>query len=268
MKLLLKILIRFAIALAAIYVAVCCYLYFNQENILFHPTKLAKSHVFESEIPFDEINMTTKDNKQLNALHFKAKNSKGLVFYVHGNAGSIDGWKGIAKTYTDLNYDLFVFDFRGFGKSEGTIESEAQFFEDVRQFYRLMQKQYAEKDILIIGYSIGTGSAAMLASENDPKALILLAPYYNLEDMMKRQYSYAPTFILKYRFETDRYLPKIKVPVTIFHGKDDKAIYFGSSLKLKKLFKKKDRLFPLENQGHVGMDENVVYLNELRKMLE
>lgn len=268
MRLIIKILSRLAILFALLYIGVCCYLYFNQENILFHPTKLAKAHVYDSEVPYEEINLTTPDNKQLNSLLFKAEKPKGLVFYVHGNAGSIDGWKGIAKTYTSLGYDLFIFDFRGFGKSEGSIESESQFMEDVRSFYRLMQKRYAEHQIVIAGYSIGTCAAAMLASENNPKSLILLAPYYNLEDMMKRNYSYAPLFILRYKFETNRYLPKIKVPVTIFHGKDDRAIYFGSSLKLKKLFKPTDRLFPLEEQGHVGMDENPVYLRELSKILD
>ena len=268
MKLLFKILIRLGLVLLAIYVLIITALYFNQENILFHPTKLDKNYVFESEVPFEEINMKTRDNKNLNGLLFKAKESMGLVFYVHGNAGNIKGWSGIAETYTKLNYDLFIFDFRGFGKSEGEIENEEQFYDDIRQFYKLMKQRYAEKEIMIIGYSIGTGPAAMLASENEPKALILLSPYYNLEDMLERNYSFAPKFILKYAFATNDYLEKIKVPVTIFHGKDDRAIYFGSSLKLKKHFKKTDRLFPLENQGHLGMDENVVYANELRKMLE
>lgn len=267
MKAVRKVLVRLLIALALIYVFICVLLYFNQESILFHPDKLAMKHKFESEVPFEELFIQTADGIKLNALLFKAEHSKGLIFYVHGNAGSLNGWKGIAENYTKLGYDLFIFDFRGFGKSQGEISSEKQFYDDVRLCYRTMKKRYAEKDITIVGYSIGTGSAAMLAAENSPGSLILLAPYYNLRDMMQKNYRGVPTFILRYRFETNRFLPKIQAPVNIFHGKDDKAIYFGSALKLQKLLRSKDQFFPLEEQGHIGMDENPVYQQELRKIL-
>lgn len=265
---LLKILSRLAILLAILYVATCIILYFNQESILFHPKKLAVNHVFKSDVAFEELTLETKDNKKLNGLLFKAKAPKGLVFYVHGNAGNLDGWAGIAATYTDMNYDLLLFDFRGFGKSEGTIQNEAQFLEDVQQFYDLMKTRYKEKDIVILGYSIGTGPAAWLASRNHPKSLLLLAPYYNLADMMHKMYPMVPEFILKYKFTTNEYLNQIQVPVTIFHGKKDQAIYFGSSLKLIKHFKSGDQFFPLENQAHVGMDNNLDYLHQLKILLK
>lgn len=267
MKAVRKVLVRLLVSLALIYVFICTLLYFNQESILFHPGKLAMKHQFESDVPFEELFIQAPDGIKLNALLFKAEKSKGLIFYVHGNAGSLNGWKGIAETYTKLGYDLFIFDFRGFGKSQGEISSEEQFYGDVRLCYRNMKERYVEKDITIVGYSIGTGSAAMLAAENNPNALILLAPYYNLHDMMRKNYRGVPAFILRYRFETNRFLPKIQAPVSIFHGKDDKAIYFGSSLKLQKLLKPKDQFFPLEKQGHIGMDENVLYQQELKQIL-
>jgi pimeloyl-ACP methyl ester carboxylesterase len=167
-----------------------------------------------------------------------------------------------------MHYDVLLFDFRGFGKSEGEIENEQQFLDDTRSFYNTAKLRYDEKHIVVVGYSIGTGPAAMLASENKPKSLILLAPYYNLTDMMKKNYSMVPGFILKYKFATNEYLSKTKVPVTIFHGRQDQTIYFGSSLKLQKHFKPGDRLFPLENQKHGGMDNNLVYQQELRKILD
>lgn len=264
MKRLRKILVYLVVLLLVGYTGLCSWLYFRQENILFYPKRLSRGHRFTSDLPLQELSLSTKDGKQLSGLLFSAAESKGLIFYIHGNAGNVEGWKAAAKVYTKMGYDLMVFDFRGFGKSTGKISSEKQFYDDVRSFYRLATEHYTQEKIVIIGYSIGTGPAAMLASENSPRSLILLAPYYNLTDMMHREYPGVPSFILKYKFETDRFLPKVDAPVTIFHGINDKVIYFGSSLKLQKLFRKKDRLFPLKDQGHGGIDANPVYLEKLR----
>jgi pimeloyl-ACP methyl ester carboxylesterase len=98
--------------------------------------------------------------------------------------------------------------------------------------------------------------------------LILQAPYYSLTDMMRQAYPIIPTFILKYKFETNKYLKRCKAPVVIFHGNQDEVIYYGSSLKLKPLFKKQDTLITLEGQSHNGMTDNEDYKAALRKILE
>ena len=267
MKLLLKVFSRLLVIIGVMYIFMCTYLYFNQESILFVPRKLAVKHVFKFDRPYEERFFETPDKIKLNALLFPADSSRGLIFYLHGNAGSLDGWGDIAAMYNARGYDLFLFDYRGFGKSGGHITSESQFFEDIRLLYREMKKKYTEDKISVIGYSIGTGPAAMLAAENEPKQLILLSPYYSMPDMMHQRYSFVPEFILTYRFETYRYLDQLKAPVSIFHGREDQTIYFGSSLKLKKHFKPGDRLFPLESQAHNGMDNNAQYQAELDALL-
>jgi pimeloyl-ACP methyl ester carboxylesterase len=72
---------------------------------------------------------------------------------------------------------------------------------------------------------------------------------------------------LKYKFATNEYLKNCKMPVVIFHGNSDEVIYYGSSLKLKEEFKKKDTLITLNGQGHNGMTDNEEYKMELTKIL-
>jgi pimeloyl-ACP methyl ester carboxylesterase len=158
-------------------------------------------------------------------------------------------------------------DYRGYGKSEGTISSENQFYGDVQAAYNVLKKRYAQDKIIILGYSLGTGAATILASNNKPKHLILQAPYYSLTDMMKQHYPFAPTFLLKYRVDVRLFLPKVKAPVTVFHGNNDAIIYYGSSLKLKEHFKASDQLITLEGGRHNGMSSNPDYLIELDKLL-
>jgi uncharacterized protein len=74
----------------------------------------------------------------LNGLLFKADSSKGVIFYLHGNAGNIGSWGNVATTYTKLNYDVFIIDYRGYGKSEGKINGQEQLFNDNEAAYNAL----------------------------------------------------------------------------------------------------------------------------------
>ena len=160
-----------------IYVLIISYVYFNQVELVFHASRLPKDYKFDYQQKFEEINIKSFDGAVLNGLLFKAENSKGLIFYLHGNAGTLETWGKIAKVYTSQGYDIFILDYRSFGKSEGEIENEEQLTEDISIVYKSISKRYSEDKIIIAGYSIGSGFATKLALENKAKALILQAPY-------------------------------------------------------------------------------------------
>ena len=252
----------------ALYIIVCGLLYAFQEKLIFFPQKLEKNHQFSFNQKFEEINVKTIDGIYLNGLLFKADSSKGLIFYLHGNAGSLSSWGGVAETYTDLNYDIFILDYRGYGKSEGSINGQEQLFQDIQTVYDELKNKYKEDKIIVLGYSIGTGPASKIASTNNPKLLILQAPYYSLTDLMRNTYRIIPTFILKYTFETNEFIKNCKMPVVIFHGTQDRVIYYGSSIKLKEQFKEQISLITLEGQGHNGMTDIPAYKEEIRKLLD
>lgn len=254
--------------IAAVYTLICVCLYFFQERLIFFPEKLPVDYVFQFDQPFEERNIKTNDGLMLHGLLFKAEKSKGLIFYLHGNAGSLSSWGEVAGIYTGLNYDVFILDYRGYGKSEGAIEGQSQLFDDIQAAYEEMKREYEEDRIVVLGYSIGTGPAAKIASVNSPGLLILQAPYYSLTDLMKHYYPVIPTFVLKYKFKTNEYVKDCKMPIVLFHGTDDEVIYYGSSVKLKAELKDTDVFIPLPGQGHNGMTYNGDYLRELRQILE
>lgn len=241
-------------------------LYFFQEKLMFYPDKLERSYQYSFDESYEEMMIKTSDDKLINALLFKAKSTKGLIFYLHGNAGSLESWGTVAKIYTDLNYDVFILDYRGFGKSEGSINSEKQLYEDNQIAYNLMKESYNEENIIVLGYSIGTGMAAKLASENNPKLLIMQAPFYSFKEMMSNQF-YFPTFILKYKFRTNEYLEQCECPIVIFHGDRDEIVNYKWSLKLKEEFKDKIQLITLHGEVHNGITDNIDYRMELENVL-
>lgn len=246
----------------------CLVIYFLQEKLLFFPEKLAKNHSFNFGSAFEELSIKTTDGYHLNAVLFKADSSKGLIVYLHGNAGSIDSWGEVAKTYTDLHYDVCLYDYRGYGKSEGKISSEKQLYQDAQAVYDQMKSQYKEEQIIVLGYSIGTGMATYLAANNHPQLLILQAPYYSMIDLAKKKFPLAPSFLLKYKLENNLRIKECKMPVLVFHGTMDEVIYYESSKKLQTLFKNEDRLITLEGETHNGITANIEYRARIKTALD
>jgi len=268
MRIFFKTAIWVAGILGGIYLVICGYLYFNQEALIFPGTKLPRGYTYNFQLPFTEYAIKTNDRDTLNACLFKATSPKGLIFYLHGNGGNLQSWGTVAAYYTSLGYDLFMADYPGYGKSTGHITSLQQLFNAVGAAYAFIKPNYPENHIIILGYSIGTGPAAWLASKNHPQKLVLLAPYYSLSDLVQKTYPFVPAFILKYNINTYKYIQQVAAPITIFHGDADEVIYYGSSLKLKRYFKREDTLITLHGQPHNGIDENSDYLAGLKDILQ
>lgn len=240
----------------------------SQERFIFFPEKLPKDYRFLYQNRFREYFIPVDKKTKIHGLLFRKDNSKGLVFYLHGNAGSNSTWGHLADLYLENNFDFFIPDYRGYGKSDGKISSEKQFYNDVQIAFDTLRKEYTGKPIVIIGFSIGTGSAAYLAAQNNPSLLVLKAPYYNLTDLIKKYIKIIPSLLIRYKFPTNKYIEQVKCPVTVFHGDKDEIIYTGSSIKLKQHFKDSDTLIVLKGQFHNGINENPVYRDKISKLLQ
>ena len=202
MNMLLKVVLILILLGVAGYTLICVFMYFYQEKLLFFPDKISKNYQFQFGHNFEEVFIEASDGIKLHGVLFKADSSKGLIFYLHGNGGAVDSWGTIASHYTSLNYDLFILDYRGYGKSEGIINSEDQFHSDIQSAFDLFKEKYSQKMIVILGYSVGTGPASWLAANNENDLLILQAPYYSFIERKSKTFPFLPDFILKYKFET------------------------------------------------------------------
>ena len=144
-------------------------LYFFQEKLLFLPTVLSQEYEFQFNYPFEELFLEIDENTVINALHFKSENPKGVILYFHGNAGDLSRWGLIGERFVALNYDVFIIDYRTYGKSKGKL-SEVGFYKDAQYCYDYLLKHYSEDKITLYGRSLGTGLASYLSSQNSPTA--------------------------------------------------------------------------------------------------
>jgi alpha-beta hydrolase superfamily lysophospholipase len=243
--------------IVAVYALLGIAFYYLQEKILFHPWPLAPNQVFEFKEPFVETNLRLDELTSYNLVQFKTKDSvtKGVVLYFHGNKGNINRYGKFAKNFTRNGYEVWMIDYPTFGKSTGTL-SEANLQEMALQLYKLARVRYQPRQIILYGKSMGTGIAAQLASIRDCKQLILETPYNSMISLVRHYaFIYPVASILKYKFYTDAYLPKVTAPISIFHGTDDALIPLSNAEQLKKVLKPFDQFLILEKGTHHNLND-------------
>lgn len=255
---------RLSLFLAALYLVLCAVLFFAQESLIFHPDPLAEDYVFESG---EEVELPVDEGISLNCLWIKTPQPKGVILYLHGNKGSNRRCLHQAQTMTGNGFDIFMPDYRGFGKSEGQIVSEAQLLADAQKAYDFLRGKYPESKIVLVGYSLGSGMASQLAANNHPQQLILLAPYWSMTDLKDRLIPIVPDFVLKYHLESGKALQAARLPITLFHGTLDEVIPFDCSEKLQALRPASIRLVRLEGEGHRGVIFSDLFRNTVAELL-
>ncbi len=214
---------KIAAAAAGLYALLLALLWWGQERLLFHPQVLPADHRFDLPPDVHETWIAVP-GARLNAMHLRLPQPDGVVFFLHGNGGSLDNWFVNTGFYRRANLDLFMLDYRGYGKSTGRIESQVQLEADVRAAWAGVAPLYAGKKRVIYGRSLGTGLAAMLAADVQPELTVLVSPYFSMAALAREHYPWVPGAVLRYPLRTDEALPRIQTPVWMAHGGRDTLI--------------------------------------------
>ena len=253
----------------ALYAAILGWLWFRQEKLLFAPTVLPANQVLAKAADIHEV-FVDVPGARLSALHLRLPNPKGVVFFLHGNGGALDTWFVSPEYYRRVNFDLFMIDYRGYGKSSGQIESEAQLRADVRAAWAAVAPQYAGRKVVIYGRSLGSGLAAGLAAEMSatraPDLTVLVSPYTSMAAMATEHYRWVPQAVLRYPLRTDRLIADIRGPVLLIHGEKDPLIAPRHSDALKALARGAT-VITIPGAGHNDLQEFDAYLNAFAKAL-
>ena len=242
--------------------------YFFQEKLIFKPEKLKQDFKFIYDAPFKEYFFDIEPGVRINGLHFHREKPKGLILYFHGNTRSIKGWARYAKDFYRYNYDVLLVDYRGFGKSTGK-RSEKEMLSDMQFVYDRLKEQYAEDHLIVYGRSMGSGFATKIASENNPRYLILDAPYFNFLRVIERFLPFLPIrIVLRFHLRTDKWLPKVKCHTYIIHGTKDWLIPIRHSEALQKINPRMITLIHIHGGGHNNLPSFDEYHNFVRDILK
>ena len=252
----------------AVIVAISIIFYFVQEKLIFKPEKLPDDFVFQYDNQeVEEYKLELKDNVIINGLHFKSKDSKGVVFYLKGNSRSIKGWGKFAIDFTNHNWDVLMIDYRGLGKSTG-LRAQHTKKDDVLAIYDKIKEKIDEKYIIVYGRSLGTGLATKVASVNNPRMLILACPYYSMSNNIQRFLPFIPLgLVMRYSMPTYKWIKYVKCPIKIIHGTNDRMIPMKSSIRLSKINPSLTRMYPIIGGGHKNLHNFAGYHRALEEIL-
>ena len=243
--------------------------YAGQRFIIFHPKELPDDFNYEFQADFKEGFLEADDQVPINYLHFKTDTLyRGTVLYFHGNSYNLQRWGHVHEDFTSRGFDVFMIDYRAYGKSEGKI-SEEKMYADARMAYDfLLQKQIAPEKIVIYGRSLGAAVASQLATEVPANQLILESPFNDIRSLFLDQVIilWLP-FNMSYHFRNDVNIPKVKYPVTIMHGTEDRIVPYRNAQRLTDKLQAKDRFITIENGGHKNLSQFGLFQQTLDRIL-
>ncbi len=163
-----------------------------------------------------------------------AERSRGVILFCHGNAGNISHRLESVQVFHRLGLSTFVFDYRGYGQSEGKPTEQGTYLDAEAAWRHLVQKQQVDPtEIIIFGRSLGGAIAAWLARDHPPKALIIESTFTSVRDIGAELYPYLPVRLLsRFDYNAMDYLRQVNCPVLIVHSRDDEIIPFSHGRRL------------------------------------
>lgn len=181
-------------------------------------------------LEFEEVEFTAEDGTRLTGLFAPHDNPRGVALFAHGNAGNVLTWLDTASELRD-RHDLAVllFDYRGYGDSEGT-PSEEGLIQDARAARRWLAQRtgVTESDIVLIGRSLGGAVVTQLAADDGARGLILQSTFTSAPDVGNVHASWLlPSLTMQNRFESLKRIREYHGPVLVSHGDADEVIPFS-----------------------------------------
>lgn len=250
-------------------------IYYGQEMLMFYPTNSKESNTYLSKRDsYEKILITGKNGERYSGWLHKNENSKKTILYCGGNAQSS------AATMRDydmdklwdsfLDYNFLMIDYPGYGESEGK-PSEKTIFPMMEQVYAYVSGNDAlNEQIVIMGFSIGTGPAVYLSSKYNVDGLILLAPYDEAKSLYNRYLNifHGPfSSFIRNPFKSKEYAKQVEIMPLIIASKDDEVIPYELSANLSKSFKHTPTFITMEGLHHNEISSDSTAISEIQQYL-
>lgn len=197
-----------------------------QHKLLYHPTRAHESVPSEWGLVHREVAFASADGTRLHGWWFPKAGARWTVLFCHGNAGNISHRLSIAQMYAQAGLQVFMFDYRGYGLSEGT-PSEQGTYEDAVAAWAWLTTEggVAPERVVIHGKSLGGPNAAYAASQAEPAGLILDSTFSRFVDVASHHAPWLPVrWIARFEYDTVRHLGGVRAPLMVVHSPRDQVV--------------------------------------------
>ncbi len=221
---------RLALLIAALGVLWLMLRWFEHRQVYF-PSRGFDASGAELGRPFEDVYFRTSDGLRLNAWYFPATTnlppSDFVVLYCHGNGGNISHRLDTIGALLEAGVSVFIFDYRGYGRSEGRPGEEGTYRDATAACEWLRTKGFAGTNIIAYGESLGGGIASELVTRLPLAGLILQSTFTSIPDIGAELFPFLPVRLMStIRYDTLSRLPSIRIPVLVMHSREDEMIRF------------------------------------------
>jgi uncharacterized protein len=213
------------IVVSVAYVCGLAVLFFAQRSFLFRiPTVVRMSPQQAGFSEAEEHVLTTADGEKVIVWHVPAKPGHPVILYFHGNGDFLAGFFGRFRGLIADGTGVVALSYRGYAGSSGQ-PSERGLLQDADAAYAFTTARYGADNIVVWGFSLGTGVAVALAAEQGIGKLILEAPYTSIPDVAASTFWFMPVRpLMRDQFRSDQRIARVRVPVLVMQGANDPAI--------------------------------------------
>ena len=231
--------------------------HFEKRGIYF-PTRKIESTPGEMGLEFEDVYFFSSDGVKLNGWYIPAKESRATVLFSHGNAGNISHRIEIIDMFSKLGLDVFIYDCRGYGRSQGSPGEEGLYLDTQAAYKYLIDKRNLnEESIVIYGKSLGANVAVELCSKVTPAALITDSAFTSALDMGKKMFPFIPIrWFISVKYDALSRIKDITIPKLIIHSENDEIIPFQHGKRLYEAAPEPKEFYPMQG-GH----NDAVYLS-------
>jgi uncharacterized protein len=208
-----------------------------KNRLMFHPYGQLVSDPSAAGMAFEDVYFKTEDGILLNGWWVASPEGRGTVLFCHGNAGNISFLVETIGIFRGMGLNVFVFDYRGFGRSGG-VPTEEGTYRDVTAAWKYLtvEKKASPPQIILVGRSLGGSIAAWLARHRSPGALVLESTFTRAADVANYHYDFSPgDLLLGDAYNTVASLSLLRCPVLVVHSPEDEIVPYKLG---KELFEK------------------------------
>ncbi|CAN5183619.1 alpha/beta hydrolase [soil metagenome] len=206
----------------------------------------------------DEVYIPLRSGKKLHCWYYRVANATKLILFSHGNAGNLSSRNSILNLLTKTGASVFIYDYEGFGKSEGlpTIDGICENGLTVYD-YLVDQLCIKPENLIVYGESLGTGVAMYLADEKPVGAVILQSGFSSLRTIAQESYPTLrayPSFLFPtQQLDTLTLAKKPHPPLLIVHGVLDRVVPYSHAERIYKEATEPKQLLTLPDSGHTDI---------------
>ncbi len=225
-----------------------------EKKIIYHPSKFPEGYWNPSSMGLNvqDVSFQSEDGIKLHGWFVASPNARATLLWFHGNAGNLSHRLDNIQRLLPLNINIFIFDYRGYGKSEGTPDEIGIYRDSLAAYNKVLELEGVSVDSLFLfGRSLGGICAVETALNNPARGLILESVFTSASDMSRKIFPLIPLgWAIRSKLDAIGKVPQIKLPKLVLHGDRDEIVPFDLGRKLYDAAADPKSFYTIEGAGH------------------